>query len=272
MRILDKLERKIGWFAIKKLALYLVIGNAAVWLISFIFVDNSFIFKLGLVPALVSRGEVWRLITFILTNSYGGMPLFVLIELYFLYMVGSNLEAVWGSFKFTLYFFIGYLLTVAVSMIFGYPVWGARYIHLSLFLAFAQIAPDMKLLLFFIIPVKIKWLAWAAWAFLAYEFISSNSLPPRLLILAPLAAYAIFFGSEIMATVRTNRKVVYNRREFTRKKDDAKVIRMSFHKCEVCGVTEVDSPQMDFRYCSKCEGDHEFCSEHLYDHPHHGGA
>ena len=269
MRILDKLERRIGWFAIKRLALYLVVGNALVWLMGFIFTDNVFIMRLVLIPQEVFKGEIWRVLTFILLNSFGGSVISVVLELYFLYIVGSNLEASWGSFRLTLFYFIGFSLTVIISLATGASVWGARYIHLSLFLAFAQLAPEMRILLFFFIPVKIKWLAWATWAFLLYEFIMSGGWVNRLFILAPITAFALFFGRDVLASLRLNRKVYKNRRDFDRKKEQSKVYKISFHKCDVCGITEHDSPDMEFRYCSKCAGNYEYCSEHLQKHIHH---
>jgi len=268
MRLLDRLERKAGRFAIRNLAIYLVIGNAIVWIIGFVFIDNVFIERLVLIPSLVFKGEVWRLLTFLFLNSYGGNPIFVLIELYFIYMIGSNLENYWGSFKFTFYYLFSVLLTIAVSLMTGVSISGARYIHLSLFFAFAAIAPDMQLLLFFIIPVKIKYLSWLAWAYTAFEFVMARDWPLRLVILASLAAYFIFFGPRIVRTVKLNRASYGNRRDFNRKITKAKIIKASFHKCEVCGITEHDSPDMEFRYCSKCEGNYEYCSQHIRDHIH----
>jgi hypothetical protein len=183
-------------------------------------------------------------------------------------MIGRNLEYSWGSFRLTLYYFIGFFLTMAISMISGVPVWGARYIHLSLFLAFAQIAPEMRILLFFFIPVKIKWLGWISWALLAYEFVMTASNAGRLLIMAPIAAFILFFGPQILSSIKMSRRAYYRKRKFEVKKGSDNVVKSSFHKCEVCGLTEVDAPSMDFRYCSKCVGNHEFCSEHLHDHTH----
>ena len=268
MRILDKLERRIGWFAIKNLTNILVVGNAAIWLMGFIFSGSNFIMYLVLFPSEVLKGEIWRIVSFIFTNSFGSSPISALIELYFLFMIGRNLEMSWGSFRLTVFYFIGFALTVAVSMITGMPVAGARYIHLSLFLAFARLAPEMKILLFFIIPIKIKWLAWAAWAFTAFEFITARSWANRLLILAPIAAFLLFFGSGLIASVKLNRKVFNNRRSFERKKTEGRVIKATFHKCEVCGLTEEGDPDMEFRYCSKCDGDYEYCSHHLDNHYH----
>jgi len=270
-RLLDKLERRIGWFALRNLTLYIVIGNAVVWIMGYIFIQSDFVLRLVLIPQAVMRGEVWRVITFLLINTFGSSPLPAILELYFLFMIGRNLEASWGSFRITLFYFIGFALTVAVSFIFGFPVAGARYIHLTLFLAFARIAPEMRILLFFIIPVKIKWMAWAAWAFLAFEFITSDSWAHRLLILAPLTAFLLFFWREIITTIRNNRLAFSNRRAFEQKKSEARVLKATFHKCEACGLTEKDSPNMDFQYCSKCVGDHEYCSEHINDHYHQSG-
>ena len=268
MRILDKLERRIGWFSIKNLPIILVAGNAAVWLLGFIFTDNTFITRLVLVPSAVFKGEVWRILTFIFINSFGSSPLSALLELYFLFMVGRNLEASWGSFRLTAYYFIGYALTVIVSLATGYSVAGARYIHLTLFFAFAQLAPEMRLLLFFIIPVKIKWLAWAAWAFTAYEFIMAGSWAGRLFILAPVAAFVLFFWNDIMSAIRYNRGAFGGGRKAGKKSGGPKVIKHYFHKCETCGLTDLDAPEMDFRYCSKCAGNHEYCMNHLNDHYH----
>jgi membrane associated rhomboid family serine protease len=271
MRLLDRLERRIGWFAIRNLAIYIVIGNAIVWLIGFVFIDGDLVSRLVLVPDRVFSGEIWRVFTFIFLNAYGGFPFFVLIELYFIYMIGQNLESYWGAFRFTFYYFFSILLTVAVSLLTGISVAGARYVHLSLFFAFAAVAPDMQLLLFFIIPVKIKYLSWIAWAFTAYEFVSAPGWPARLIILASLVAYAMFFGAQIRRQIKSNRKAHGNRRDFNRKISGARVIKASFHKCEVCGVTEKDSPDMDFRYCSKCEGNYEYCAAHIRDHIHRSG-
>lgn len=271
MRILGWIERKFGWFAIKNLTLYIVAGNALVWLAGMLLQDYVLFERLALVPKSVFKGEVWRVFTFVLLNSFGGSILTVVLELYFLYMIGSNLEVIWGSFRFTLYYFTGLILTVAVSLIFGIPCFNAKYIHLSLFFAFAQFAPDMQILLFFFIPVKIKWLAWASWAYTAYEFVMAGQWGFRLVILAPLAGFLLFFGPDILKSIRSRRKTFLKQRDYGAKLSKAKVIKAYFHKCEVCGITEKDAPDMDFRYCSKCSGNHEFCMKHLGDHVHHSG-
>ena len=269
MRLLDRLERRIGNLGIRNLALYIVIGNAAVWLLGFAFQSNYTLADLLMLSrAAVLRGEVWRIVTFALLTSFGGSVLTVILELYFIYMIGTNLEYSWGSFKLTFYYFAGLLLTVAVSLVTGIGVRGARYLHLSLFFAFAQLAPEMRIMLFFIIPVKIKWLAWISWAFTALEFIRAEPWQQRLVILAPITVFLFFFWRDILYFIRSKKKSSANRGDFHRKVRAAKIVKTSFHKCEVCGRTELDSPDMDFRYCSKCEGNYEYCSDHLRDHNH----
>jgi membrane associated rhomboid family serine protease len=269
MRILDRIERKIGWFSIPNLILYVIIGNAAVWLTGFAFRDISLLSRLYLAPQMVFRGEIWRIFSFVLLNSFGSSPISVIFELYFLYMVGSSLEYNWGSFRLTFYYFASLLLTAAVSLLTNTPVAGAMYIHLSLFLAFAQIAPEMRILLFFFIPVKIKYMGWAAWAFIAFQFVMSPGWGDRLIILAALAVFVLFFGSQITHSLRLNRRAFINKREYGKKINSSKLVRASFHKCGECGKTEIDAPDTEFRYCSKCQGNYEYCMDHLNNHIHH---
>ncbi|MDR3121507.1 MAG: rhomboid family intramembrane serine protease [Clostridiales bacterium] len=268
MRLLDMLERKIGWFAVRNLILYVIIGNAAVFLFGFTGIGGAeFAARLMLLPGEVLRGEVWRVVTFVFAESFGSSPIFLLLELYFLYMIGTSLEHAWGSFKMNFYYFCGLAATVAASLLTGAPG-SAGAIHLSLFLAFAQLAPELQILIFFFIPVKIKWLGWAAWAFTAYSFVMAGSWQARLLIAMPLCAFFLFFGGGIVRGLRNNRRAFFNRRDFELKKADAERAKGTFHRCAVCGRTEKDAPELEFRYCSRCEGDYEYCAEHLHAHTH----
>lgn len=271
MRFLDKLERRFGRLGIKNLILYIIIGNLAIWFIGFAIPGLSVTARLVLLPGMVLKGEVWRLFTFVFLTSFGGSLLGVALELYFLYFIGSNLEYAWGSFRLTLFYFAGLILTAVVSIATGTVVWNAEFIHLSLFFAFAMLAPDLQIRIFFIIPVKVKWLAWLSWAFTALQFIGADTWGERLVILAPISIYLLFFWSDILYFIRSKRKSSSNRGGFQRKVREAKLVKASFHKCDVCGITELEAPSMDFRYCSKCAGNHEFCEEHLSDHIHYSG-
>ena len=263
MNILNKLERKLGKYAIKNLMLYIVIANAIVFV--FTQFNNLYIYKFALIPSAVLQGEVWRLITFIMIPpTYS--PIFIIFVLYFYYMVGGALEQYWGSFRFNMYYLIGMLGTIAAAFITGMPMVG-MYINLSLFFAFATLYPDFTVLLFFILPIKIKYIA----LFSAVGIISSiynSTVPVRISIIVAIINYFLFFGFRLF------RKTKHSTKSYVRKKEyvnNSKPVKSTFHKCEVCGRTEKDNPDLEFRYCSKCDGYYEYCSDHLFNHEHKRG-
>lgn len=261
MRWLDKLERRFGRFAIKNLMTYIVALNLGVFLIGFLIPDSDIIMKLSLIPDLVLKGEVWRLITYIFIPQQTSV-LWILFFLYLYYMIGTSLEHEWGSFKFNIYYFIGMLATTIVAFLTGMGGTG-EYINLSLFLAFAAIYPNYEILIFFVLPVKIKYLAWLNWAYIGWSVLFSP-LPIKIAAVVSVINYFIFFGKDIVFSMKNNRSAYFNRREF-----QSKLSKPDFrHRCTICGITENDDPNMDFRYCSKCEGDHEYCMNHLFNHEH----
>lgn len=260
MKLLNKLDRKIGKYAIRNLMLYIVISNAIVFV--FTQVNPIYLSKFILDPRLVMKGEVWRLITFIMIPPTDS-PIFVFLILYFYYMVGGTLEHQWGSFKFNAYYFIGMLGTIIAAFILGEPMIGA-YINLSLFFAFATLYPDFQVLIFFIIPVKIKYLAYLSWAGVAIT-IYSAPLNSKIAVIVAIINYLLFFGRDIIKNRKRATKAFYRKKQYTSKMNVAKD---NFHKCEVCGRTEEDDGNLEFRYCSKCDGYHEYCSDHLFNHEH----
>lgn len=263
MKLLDKLERKFGHLAIKNLMLYIVALNGVMYLMQLIDSRGQLAYMLTLIPSQVLKGEVWRLLSFILIPP-SASPIFIIFALYFYYMVGSGLEQEWGSFKFNIYYLIGMLGTIAAAFITNGAV-TALYLNLSLFLAFAFIYPDYELLLFFILPLKVKYLAWLNWAFVAYTvLLAPVPLSHKGAALVSVINYFLFFGKEIFTHRKTRQQVHYNRRKF-----NANLPRdITIHRCAVCGITEKEAPRMDFRYCMECEGDYEYCSEHLENHEH----
>lgn len=261
MRWYDKLERKLGRFAIPNLMLYIVFLNLAVFIITYL-TDLNLYFFLILDPASVMNGEIWRLFTYIFIPPETSHPLFMGFVLYLYYLIGNSLEHEWGTFKFNLFYFLGMLGTTLCAFITGLPV-TPHYINLSLFLAFAKIYPDFELLLFFFLPVKVKYLAIINWFFFIISLILLP-LPWKLAVAASLINYFAFFGKDIINTIKTNRKVKKNKQEF-RSKLPKETTR---HKCTVCGITEKDDPSMDFRYCTSCDGDYEYCMNHLKNHEH----
>lgn len=261
MKLLGRLERKWKRFGIRNLMAYIVGANFLVFLLGLFPQYAGISSYLILSPERVLQGEVWRLVTFLFippaTNLF-----WILFTLYFYYMIGRGLEQEWGSFKFCAYYFIGMVCTAASAFLTGgagTPV----YLNLSLFLAFSYIYPHYEVRIFFILPVKMKWLGWITAAFLAYTLVIGNATV-RFAILAALFNFALFFGEGILRFVRQKILVRRNRTEFARKIPNIR----HFHCCQTCGVTEFQNKNMEFRYCSRCEGNMEYCMDHLDDHEH----
>lgn len=263
MSWMDKLERKLKRFAIPNLMYYIIALN----FITFIFIQASPSKMLDLIvldPARIIQGEVWRLITFAFIPPTFSLIFFALV-LYFYYTIGQGLEQEWGSFRFNLYYLIGVLSTIAAAFL-GGSVETSSYLYLSLFLAFAFIYPDYEIRLFFVIPLRIKYLAWLSLGFIGFKFLTAPTLSEKLAAVAPLAGYLLFFGRDLWAQARLKRTVQQNRRNFQSQLSSPGT--QSFHRCTVCGKTEITDPKMLFRYCSSCEGHYEYCEEHLKTHEH----
>ena len=259
LKWLNKLERKYGKYAIHGLMKYIVAANLAVFLLNVI--SPSLEYNLALIPQAVMAGQIWRIVTFILIPPQTS-AFWILFTLYFYYIIGMGLEQAWGSFKFNIYYLVGMIATIIVSLVSG-SYGTATFINLTLFLAFASIYPNHEVLVFFILPVKMKYLALLDAVLLAQQFIMGG-LGIKLMILASLANYFIFFGKDFIELFKTKKKVKKNKERF-------KVIEMKDyvrHRCTVCGMTERDDPNMEFRYCSKCSGHKEYCMNHLKDHEH----
>lgn len=267
-------------FGIPHLMLYVVAGNIIVFLLQMLTSSNnpgalSFLtFQLsGLL-----RGEVWRIITFIFF-PLDSNPFFLLLTLYFYYWIGSSLEREWGTARFTIYYLSGVLLTVIgavlASLISGTPdlmVAGATYVNLSMFLAFAVLFPDMQVLIMFIIPVKIKWLAIidaVLFAVMVVVSLVAGNWAGVVLPIMALLNFLVFVWPEIL---RLNN--IRKRQSSQQAVDFRKAVRAQqqqkgyHHKCAVCGRTDTDYPDLQFRYCSKCAGYHCFCQDHIFSHVH----
>ncbi len=262
MNFLDRMERKFGRFAIRELIIYIVGLNALIYLLSYAYPQSEAIGKLVLDPYLIRQGEIWRLFTFVLIPPATSL-LWIVFILYFYYIVGTGLEHEWGSFRFNLYYFTGMLATGLAAFITGQGA-TATYLNLSLFLAFAYVYPDYQILLFFILPVKVKYLAWLNSAFIAFN-VQTAPLSSKVAALVSVGNYFLFFGSEIFATARQRGSAYQRRKPF---RALAQQRPSTIHRCAVCNKTEKDDPKMEFRYCSTCEGDYEYCMDHLKTHEH----
>ena len=267
MSFLAKLERTFGRYAIPNLSLYLVIGQVFVLLTTML--GKISLQALDFVPALVTEGhQWWRIVTFLFIVPVPGGTLgfvFAAFGWYIFYLMGNALEHHWGAFRFNLFLFLSYVLTVALTMACSFftPLYEVSnlYIFGSVFLAFAYLNPDFELLLFFILPVKIKWLAVIAWAWNLVQFVRGD-LGERLQIGATVVAFLVFFWPDMLRTLRSGQRVAARRAERA-----VEEVRPR-HMCHVCGKTDRSHPNLDFRYCSKCSGDQCYCPEHIQAHAH----
>ena len=276
MRAFDRAVERFCYkhprFGIKNLMLYIVIGSAAVYFLSMFDRSGALYSFLTFSPALILRGQVWRLVTFVFLPQWNNI-VWTAIGLYFYYFIGSSLESQWGTARFNVYYLCGVLLSVIYGFVLyalgGSPEWivTASYINLSLFFAAAVMWPDMRLLLFFIIPVKIKWLAIVDAAFFVVSMIVGRTLFP----LIAIGNFLLFFGYIVWERTFGKRQSAPRTVQFkaaVRKAERAEKAQPYRHKCSVCGKTDVDYPNLEFRYCSRCVGYHCFCEEHINNHVH----
>lgn len=263
LKWLNKLERKYGHLGISNLMTYIVGLMMAVYILQYFNVGVNVISKLTLNPYLILHGQIWRLITFIIIPPNTSL-IWLAFALYFFYIVGQGLEDEWGTFKFNVYYLIGMIATILSSFITGMEGTSV-YLNLSLFLAFAWVYPNFTVLLFFILPVKVKYLGIIDGIFLAFTLIV-GSLSEKIIVIAALLNFLLFFGKDILDYMKNRNNAGHNKRRFrnlVREVED-----QPFHVCTVCGITDKDDPTMDFRYCAECDGHYGYCREHLHNHEH----
>lgn len=297
--MLDKLERKFGRFAVPHLMRWLVIGMASVYVLYMI--RPQLIFYLNFVPSYVAKGQVWRIFTFPFMPPLSNVFL-TLLSLFCYYWIGEALERAWGAFRFNLFFLAGWISIMIMLCIFGVSLTDVNtmldqmsYFYQSMFIALASLYPDTRILLFYFIPMKAKWAGVISLVFIAVEFIQAG-LAGRMLILFSFIPYLLYFVPGWIRRLKDRKR----RRDFNRSvrqpqngrvvgritpvqvpKDQvsqspaapaAKPVdrdqRKAFHRCAVCGITELDDPNMTFRYCGQCNGNYEYCERHIHNHVH----
>lgn len=289
MKFLDKLERKFGRYAISNLTTYIILGYIIGYVLEIISVFSkvNILGYLSLNPYMIFHyGQVWRIFTWVITPP-SDFSIFTLIMLFFYYSIGRDLEYTIGRFRYNVYIFSGILMTtVGVLAMYGISVLTGNqlnqflfasysdqfistyYLTLSIFLAFAVCYPDMKVLLYFFIPIKMKWLAIFDGVLIGMSLVSAIMSKMWILvfiILISMMNFLIFFFST-RNYKRVSPKEIHRKRQYYKQvQPKANVTR---HKCAICGRTEETNPELSFRFCSKCNGNYEYCQDHLFSHQH----
>jgi len=271
MGFLEKLERKFGRYAIRNLMMYLTVLYSIGFAISLINIEIYYNYLSLDIPKILS-GQAWRILTWTMYAPDQSI-FFGAIMLYLYYNLGSNLERVWGSFRFNLYMFMGYFFLIVGAFVL-YAIYGdfvSYYpltpdsLNMSIFLAFAATYPEMSFYVYFVLPIKAKYLAFVYLLIEAYSFIMGGVIT-KVSIGLSLFNFVIFY----LLTrnwYRISPKNMAGRAKF-KKAAKIRPAGESIHKCAVCGRTEKDDDTLEFRFCSKCKGNLEYCSDHLYTHIH----
>lgn len=299
--MIQRLERRLGRYAIPHLMNYIIGG----YLIGYLVYVASMMTKVPLImyltldPALILRGQVWRLVSWILIPPLQNV-FFEIIMMVFYWQLGTMLENTWGSFRFNLYMFGGMIFTVIGAFILflaeyaitGIPVslsgyFSTEYINLSIFLAFAVSYPDMQILLYFLIPVKMKWMAIVYGLIVVYEFAVSG-VAGKVAIAASLLNFIVFYlmtrNYKSISPYESARKAKWKQKmegfgsgassntstgsPFGGFSGGSTRVNISRHRCAICGRTDISNPELTFRFCSKCNGNYEYCNDHLFTHEH----
>ncbi len=291
--LINKMERKFGKFAIIGLSRYIVLAYVVGYVLSFLNLQSY----ISLDPYLILHGQVWRIITWVLIPPAESNIFFIALMLYLYYSLGNTLEHTWGSFRFNLYIFAGVIFTfLGAFLMFGYYILKASimdiplaasdmriigysisnafstyYINVSLLLAFAAEYPNQQLLFMFIIPLKCKWIGYFTAASIIFQFIM-ESVAGKIAIVISLLHFLIYFFST-RDYKKMSPKEYKRRADFRRAASSASGYAsaggtITKHKCAVCGRTEKDDPNLEFRFCSKCNGNYEYCQDHLFTHTH----
>lgn len=284
---MSEFEKRFGRYAIRNLPLIMIICYAVGYAMRYI--NPDFLMYLNLDPYKVIHGQIWRIVTWLLVPPNDNNVFWVIIMLFCYYSIGVSLERTWGTYKYNVYIFsgigltlVGAFLIMIVSYIIGggmvaavysqmiAAVFSTYYINMSILLAFAMTFPDAMFLFMFFIPVKAKWMAIVYLVILAIQFLTGG-----LFVKVALGMALLNFGIFYLRNRRGLgvRPVQMRRRQTMRTSTAGRDLsrssgRVTRHKCAICGRTEEDAPDMQFRFCTKCEGNYEYCEDHLYTHTH----
>lgn len=303
-RWLDRFCYNHPRFGIPELMKYIAIGNVAVFIADML-MNGMLTSWIAFMPEQILRGEIWRLVTFVFVpvSSGGytifGQTFFFALATFFYYWIGTALERQWGTTRFTVFYGLGVILNIVagfviyavlVGQLTGVGVAAAQarsylrtlstismtYVNMSLFFSFATLYPDMRVFLYGVIPIKVKWLAWLDVLFFVWSIGSYLLDGQWAMALAPVIAilnYLIFFWEDLARSLNLGREKVRHRTSaqtinFKKAQKEVQQRKGYLHKCAVCGITDADDPNMEFRYCSKCNGYYCYCMRHINNHTH----
>ena len=267
---------------IPNLMLFISLGSAVVYVLTQLTGNYALYYALSFNRELILQGQVWRLLTYVFAYDAGSM-LLTAISLLCYFSLGRAMENLWGTLRFNLFYFTGVVLMDVFCMLFGGAA-NVYHLNLSLFLGYATLYPDARFLLMFIIPVKAWIFALVYLVLTAYDVYNLAIHHYGIYCLFPLvsiANYFLFFGKDVANVIPLSWRV--NSRRLARKKAQqtgtipfagsyqatkATVQAPYTHKCRICGRTDVTNPELEFRYCSRCQGYHCYCEEHISNHEH----
>lgn len=279
MNWINNLERKFRGKGITGLTKWIILCYAIGYMLNMISPEG--VELLYLEPALILKGQIWRLVSWVLVPP-GSFNLFTLITLFFYYSIGVSMERTWGDFRYNLYVFSGLIFTVigafllfviTGSQYYLGGIFSTYYISMSLFLAYAATYPEMMVLLYGIFPLKVKWLGIIYGAMIAYDIVKYVRYGVWFMavpVIASLLNFGIYFLSirDLGRRRQTERKQAYHKAMQAAGRANPQSSVITKHKCAICGQTEKDDPDLEFRFCTKCNGNYEYCQNHLFTHQH----
>ncbi len=253
----ERLEHKLQRYAVAGLTSTLVAGQVLFYVAERM--GSIDLDRCTFIPQRALTGEWWRFMTFLFIPPQTNI-VFAAFAWYIFYLMGNALEGHWGALRYNLFLLIGTVLTLAAALLVpGLPATNV-FIGGSVFLAFAFLYPDFEFLILFILPVKVKWLALLTWIGYGFKFLA-GPWPTRIFVLASVGNFLIFFGRDILWMMKSGRRrMAATARDISKKK-------AAFHRCAICGITDLSHPTMDFRYCPECGG-LGYCRSHLGTHQH----
>lgn len=280
-------EKKYGKYAIPNLTVILIMCYVAGYVIDWLMPNMAGYLTLD--PYAILHGQIWRLVTWVISPPTS-LNIFTLIMLFFYYTLGTRLEREWGVWRYNVYLFTGMLLTIAgaflcmgiyyvlypdmdqqaASVLFRSGSWffSTYYVNMSIYLAYALTFPESQVLLMMVIPVKVKWLGILYGVMLVIDMFQAFRMGLWFSVAAigaSLLNFLIFFLRS-RSHMHLNPKQIKRRAQF--KQNIRRNPKMTGHKCAVCGQTDEDDPTLEFRFCSKCRGNYEYCQNHLFTHTH----